>query len=78
MLFQLGFKAFEKGKGIGSAAGKTGDHLIFVKAADLAGIAFHNGVAEAHLTIAADHYLAIASHGQNGCTTILFHLTVYL
>ena len=40
VFFQLGFKAFEQGKGIGGTTGETGNDLILVEAAYLAGVAW--------------------------------------
>src|SRR5690606_41983137 len=43
------------------------------QAPDLAGIALHHGVAQAHLAVAADDDPAIAAHGENGGAAVLFH-----
>ena len=73
MFFQLCFKQFKQGKGIGGAAGETGQDLVLVKAPHLAGVAFHDGVAHRHLAVAANDYAVAAAHGQNGRTSELFH-----
>ena len=73
MFFQLGFKAFKQGEGVGSATGKTGDDFAVVEAAHFFGVAFHYGVAKGDLTIAADNYFTVAAYGENSGATILFH-----
>jgi len=61
----LGFKAFEQGKGIGGTTGETGNDLILVEAAYLAGVALHDGVAEGYLAVTTDHDLAVAAYGYD-------------
>src|SRR5690606_34913983 len=53
--------------------GEPGNDLVPVQAPDLAGIALHHGVAQAHLAGAADDDPAIAAHGENGGAAVLFH-----
>jgi len=62
MLLKLAFKALEKGKGVGSTASKSGNNLVFIKAAHLAGVAFHDRIPEANLTVPANSNLAIAAN----------------
>jgi hypothetical protein len=65
MRFKLGFKAFKEGKGIRGSTCKTGENLIFVEAAHFARIAFHYGVAEGNLAVAADNHLVVATNTKN-------------
>jgi len=73
MLLQLALKAFEQGEGVCGGAGKTGNHLLLVEPAHLAGIALHHRIAEGDLTVAADHDPALTPYGQDGCASELFH-----
>lgn len=72
MLFQFGFKTFKKGEGVGCAAGEAGDDVIVVQAANLTGIAFHDGITHADLTIPANHDSAVAPNRKNSGAAILF------
>jgi hypothetical protein len=49
-----------------------------MQATNLSCIALHNGVAHANLTITTNHYLTVAPHRQNCCSTILFHVNYFL
>ena len=62
MLFQLPFAALEQGKGVGRGAGESGNHLAVIETAHLLGIAFHHGVAEEYLAVAAHDDFAMAPH----------------
>ncbi len=62
MLLQLAFEALEQGEGVGGGAGEAGQDLAVVEAADLLGVAFHHGVAEGNLAVAAHDDFAVAAH----------------
>mgnify|MGYP003677010782 CR=1 FL=1 len=62
VFIQLFFKTFKQGERIRGATGKPGKHLIFVKTADLAGIALENGIALRDLTVAANYHDIPAAH----------------
>jgi hypothetical protein len=62
MFFQLALEALEQGKGIRGGAGETGEHLAVIEAANLLRIAFHHGVAEGHLAVAAHDDFAVATY----------------
>jgi hypothetical protein len=65
-LFELGFEAFEQGKGIGRSAGETGHHLAAVQPAHLAGrMLHHHALAHGHLTVAAYGHAMLIAHGKN-------------
>ncbi len=63
ILLELGFEALQQGEGVGGGAGEAGDHAaVGADAADLAGIALHDGLAEADLAVAGDDDLAALAH----------------
>ena len=72
MFLQLFFKALEQCEGIGSAACKSCDDLIFVESTHFARIAFHDGIALRDLAVAADDDFIAASHRDDGRAAILF------
>ena len=72
MFFQFAFEVLKQGEGIGGGAGETGQDLIVIQAADLAGIALHNGFAKADLAITADHDTIVAADRQDGGSMKLF------
>jgi hypothetical protein len=63
---QLALEALEQGKCVRRAAGKSGQHLAAVQAADLAGIGFHHALSQRDLAITADRNVAVPAHRQNG------------
>ncbi len=66
ILFELGLQPLEQGEGVGGGAGETGDHVAaLADAAHLAGVALHDGLAEADLAVAGDHDLAALAHGHD-------------
>ena len=69
----LAFEALEQREGVGGAAGETGEHLVLIEAANLAGIALHDGIAQRNLTVAADHHAAVTAHREDGGSAKLFH-----
>ena len=62
VFLQLPFEALEEGEGIGGGAGEAGQDLAVIEAADLLGVAFHDGVAEGNLAVAAHDDFAVAAH----------------
>src|SRR5690606_16764201 len=66
VFFQLRFEALEQGEGVGGAAGETGNHLVVEQAADLAGVAFHDGVAKRYLAVAADDDTVATAYRYDG------------
>ena len=63
ILLELGLEPLEQREGVGRRAGEAADHLALGEAAHLLGVALHDGLAEAHLTVAADHHApALADH----------------
>ncbi|MNP04010.1 hypothetical protein D3C76_959110 [compost metagenome] len=62
MLFKLAFKALEQGKGVGGGTGETGDDLAVIQAAHFLGVAFHHGIAERNLAVAAHDDFAVAAN----------------
>src|SRR5690242_1717565 len=76
VLLQLGFKAAEEGKGVGSRAGKAGQNLVAIEAANLAGSMFDYAFAQCNLTVSCHHHVPIPAHTQNGSRAYksgLFH-----
>ena len=77
MLLQFGLEPLEQGKRIGGSAGKARDHLIVIKPPDFAGVAFHAGIAQCHLTVSTNDDAIIPTYGENrrsmhGCFTHVF------
>ena len=67
ILLELGLQPLEQGEGVGRRAGEAGDHLALAEPAHLAGVALHDGLAEADLAVAADHHApALADHEDGG------------
>ncbi len=62
MFLQLPFEAFEEGEGVGGGAGEARQNLAVIEAADLLGVAFHDGVAQGNLAVAAHDDFAVAAH----------------
>jgi len=62
VFLQLTFEALEEGEGVSGGAGETGQHLAVIEAADLLGVAFHHGIAEGNLAVAAHDDFAVAAH----------------
>src|SRR5690606_20483174 len=60
------FEAFEQGEGIGGGPGEAGQHLAVIQTADLLGVAFHHGVAQGNLAVAAHDDFAVAAYGNDG------------
>ena len=77
VLFQLGLEAFKQRESISGGAGKAGDDLAVVQAADLARRALDHHAAKRYLAIAADSNLytgrSLAAHTENGGSVKLFH-----
>src|ERR1039457_3430242 len=61
-LLELGFEARKEREGIGRGPGESRQDLVVVQAAQLAGGAFQDLAAEAHLSIAGHHDLIVAAN----------------
>src|SRR5690606_1889323 len=68
-----GFEALLLGEGIGRGAGEAGQDLVVVQAADLAGRALDDDVAQGDLAIAAQRDAVAAAHADDGGGVKLFH-----
>jgi hypothetical protein len=66
VLLQFGFEIVEQGEGIGSATSESGNDLIVVEAAHLAGLALHDGVAKRDLAVAAERDEIATADGYDG------------
>ncbi|MCY1187375.1 hypothetical protein D9M73_283450 [compost metagenome] len=62
MLFKLAFKALEQGEGVGGGTSEAGDDLAVIQAAHFLGVAFHHGIAEGNLAVAAHDDFAVAAN----------------
>ena len=67
ILLQLLFQQIKQGKGIGSRSGKTGDNLVVIESAHLAGLVFDHGLTKRHLAITGNDHIALMADGENGC-----------
>ncbi len=65
VFLELAFEALEQREGIGGAAGEAGQHLAVGQAPHFARVGLHDGIAERHLAVAAEHDRALAPHRQN-------------
>ena len=66
MTLELLFEALEQGESIGGCTCKAGqDCVVAAKAAHLAGISFHDGLAHGDLTITQDDNFIFGAHGEN-------------
>ena len=66
ILFELGFEPLEQREGVGGRAGEAGDHVALAEPSHFFGVALHDGLAEAHLTVAGDDRLAVLLHHYDG------------
>ena len=67
ILLELGLEPLEQREGVGGRAGEAADDAALGEAAHLPGVALHDGLAEAHLAVAADHDpAALADHQDRG------------
>ncbi len=62
MLLQLGLETLEQREGIGRATGKAGQDSVVVEAADLAGIALHDGITQGDLAVTANDDVFVAPY----------------
>ena len=63
----LDFQPFEQGEGVGGGAGETGEHgAARADAADLAGVALDDGLAEADLAVPGHGHMSIPPDAQDG------------
>ena len=65
VFFQLAFKTLKQGESVGGSSGETGQHFTVIQTADFFGIAFHNGIAQGNLAIAAHDDFAVAADGYD-------------
>ena len=61
MFFKLAFETLEEGKGVSGGTGKTGDDLTVVQATNFFRVAFHHGIAERNLAVAAHDDFAVTA-----------------
>ena len=65
--FELGFEALQQGEGVGGGPGEAGDHAaVAADAADLAGIALDDGLAERDLAVAGHRDAAVPADAEDG------------
>jgi hypothetical protein len=62
MFLKLAFETLEEGEGVSGGPGKTGDHLAVVQATNFLRVAFHHGIAERNLAVAAHDDFAVAAN----------------
>ena len=65
-LFELGFESFKQREGVGGGSREAGDHVALGEPPNLLGVRLHHGLAEAHLSVAADHRAAALLDEQDG------------
>lgn len=73
MPFQLAFKALKQGKGISRSPRESGEDLVVVKPAYLAGASLCYNGAQGYLAIASEGDLVPASSRKYGCTVMFWH-----
>ena len=78
MLVQLRFKALKEGKGIGRAAGKTGEDPALMDTPNLARAGLDDDVVKGDLPITAHGDTLAAANGQNRRTVVLVHTQLLL
>jgi hypothetical protein len=61
MFLELAFETFEERKGVGGGTGETGDDLAVVQTANFLRVAFHDGVAQRNLAVAAHDDFAVTA-----------------
>jgi hypothetical protein len=62
VFFQLAFETLEEGEGVGGGTGKTGEDLAVIQATHFFRIAFHHGIAQGNLAVAAHDDFAVATY----------------
>ena len=62
MFFQLTFETLKEGEGIGGGASEARQDLAVIEAPDFLGVAFHDGVTEGNLAVAAHDDFAVAAY----------------
>ena len=65
MIFEPTLESLEKGKRIGTASRKSGDHPTVEQPADFHGVRLHDRVPERDLTVAAEGYEALMANREN-------------
>ena len=62
IVLELRFKAFQQGERVGTGAGETDEDFSSMQFANLVSVGFHHGLAQRHLTVAADgRHVAMAN-----------------
>ena len=74
MLVEFGLKAFKQRERIGSRAGETGEHLVFVQTPYFARGRLHDDVAERYLPVSAHRDFVAASNREYRSAVELFSL----
>ena len=64
VLLQLGFKAAEQRESVGGGAGKSGQDLVLIQAADLLGGVLDHAFAKRDLAVAGHDHFAVAADAQ--------------
>src|SRR5690606_35218611 len=64
VLLELALEALEEGEGVRRPAGESGQHLILVEPAHLAGVGLHDRVSERHLSVAAERHPPVAANAE--------------
>ena len=67
MALQFGFKSLKQGESVRSCAGKSCENVSASDSADLAGVAFHDGLTHRNLPIAEHDEFSALADGENGC-----------
>jgi hypothetical protein len=73
VLLELALEQLEQRECVSRAARKTRDHPAVGERTHLAGVALHDGVAHADLSVTGNRDLAIATYRHDGRTSELFH-----
>ena len=63
ILLELGFEAAEKGEGVGSRAGESGEDFVVVEPADFPGRVLDDRFAERDLAVSGKDYATVAADG---------------
>ena len=62
VFLKLAFETLEEREGVSGGPGKTGDDLAVVQATNFLRVAFHHGIAERNLAVAAHDDFAVAAN----------------
>ena len=66
ILLQLGLEAAEQGESVGGRAGKSGQNLVLIKAANLLCPVLDDGFAERDLAVAGHDDFVVAADAEDG------------